>query len=103
MILGVKNRKEMSKFAYNGEEAVKEVKKAIEEGDPFRFKLILMDCNMPFLDGYEATKKIRKMFSDEGILHDLQPKIIAVTGHVEQEYVSNAIKSGMDSVFSKPL
>jgi CheY-like chemotaxis protein len=49
-------------FAYNGEQAVKKIKKAIEEKDPLRYTLILMDCNMPFLDGYEATKCIRKMF-----------------------------------------
>lgn len=43
-------------FAYNGEQAVEVIRKSIEEGDPYRFSLILMDCNMPFLDGYEATK-----------------------------------------------
>jgi CheY-like chemotaxis protein len=32
-----------------------------------------------------------------------QPKIVAVTGHIENEYIDRAIKSGMDKVFSKPL
>ena len=32
-----------------------------------------------------------------------QPKIIAITGHVENEYIDKAIESGMNKVFSKPL
>jgi len=62
MILGFTHRNEMSEFAYNGEQAVKAIKQSMDEQDPFRFSLILMDCNMPFLDGYEATKRIRKLF-----------------------------------------
>ena len=56
MILGFTQRNEMTEFAYNGEQAVKAIKTSMDEQDPFRFSLILMDCNMPFLDGYEATK-----------------------------------------------
>lgn len=100
MILGFKNRKELTKFAYNGEQAVAQVKQAIDEGDPDRFGLILMDCNMPFMDGYTATKKIRKLYANIGAD---QPKIIAITGHVEPEYVQKALGSGMDKVYQKPL
>lgn len=82
---------------------MQEVQKAIEEEDPFRFQLILMDCNMPFLDGYEATKAIRRMFNNLSIPREQQPKIIAITGHVENEYVQKAIASGMDKVYQKPL
>ena len=56
MVLGFENRQQRCEFAYNGEEAVKLVQKAIKENDPQRYSLILMDCNMPFLDGYEATR-----------------------------------------------
>ena len=90
-------------FAYNGEQAVKAVKTAIDECDPYRFSLILMDCNMPFLDGYEATKHIRRAFSDIEIPRDQQPRIVAITGHVENEYVEKALKSGMDKIYPKPL
>tara|TARA_B110000285_G_C14787831_1_gene451612 strand:+ start:514 stop:651 length:138 start_codon:yes stop_codon:yes gene_type:complete len=37
------------------------------------------------------------------ISKESQPKIVAVTGHIENEYIDRAIKSGMDKVFSKPL
>ena len=50
-----------------------------------------MDCNMPFMDGYEATKKIRKLYSHKNIELANQPKIIAITGHIENEYVDKAL------------
>ena len=62
-----------------------------------------MDCNMPFLDGYEATKIIRKLFLAVDIPREHQPIIVAITGHVESEYVQKAIASGIDKVFPKPL
>ena len=38
-----------------------------------------------------------------GIEHKNQPKIIAVTGHVENEYMQRAMTSGMDKILKKPL
>ena len=43
------------------------------------------------------------MFFDADIPIRKQPKIVAMTGHVEAEYVSKALESGMDKVFSKPI
>ena len=77
----------MREFAYNGEQAITAVKKALDENDPHRYALILMDCNMPFKDGYQATKEIRELYKKEGVNRSTQPKIVAVTGHVENEYV----------------
>lgn len=59
------------------------------------YDLILMDCNMPVMDGYDSTSKIRTFFFELGLD---QPIISAVTGHTEPEYVNRAIKSGMNMV-----
>ena len=58
---------------------------------------------MPFMDGYQATKAIRNLWLEAGITRDKQPPILAVTGHVEKEYVERALEAGMDKVYSKPL
>ena len=64
------------------------------------YDLILMDCNMPFMDGYESTDMIRSYLYDHFID---QPIILAVTGHTETQYVEKAINCGMNQVLSKPI
>jgi len=63
-----------------------------------------MDCNMPFMDGFEASQQIRTSLENEfSIPVDQQPKIIAVTGHVEPKYISKCYSCGMNQVLSKPV
>ena len=62
-----------------------------------------MDCNMPFMDGYDATNKIKKLYASMDIEISRQPSIYGVTGHVEKEYVKRATDSGMNRVFAKPV
>ena len=55
---------------------------------------------MPFLDGYDATIKIREYLYQMRID---QPIISAVTGHTEQTYINKCFTSGMNMVLSKPI
>ena len=98
-VIGIRNIDELVDVAYNGEESVDFIKKAIEENNPDRYCLILTDCSMPHMDGYESSKIIRSLLPRH--LYDI--KIHAITGHVEQEYVQKAMDHGMDAVHSKPL
>ncbi|BCE00211.1 ATP-binding protein [Marinicellulosiphila megalodicopiae] len=64
------------------------------------FDLILMDCQMPVLDGYQATEKIRK----ESLLSGYQKMIIvAMTANVMKGDKEKCLKSGMDDYIAKPI
>ena len=51
-VLGMKDIESRVDCCYNGEQLVEHVQKAVDEGDPYRYSLILTDCSMPFMDGY---------------------------------------------------
>ena len=82
---------------YNGKEALEKFKEQYRKGN--LSKLILMDCNMPVMDGFEATKRIRKFINKYNL-----PKvtIVAVTANVSTSDFEYCFKAGMDEYLSKP-
>ncbi|WP_068373278.1 ATP-binding protein [Paraglaciecola hydrolytica] len=70
---------------------------AVEAATTQHFDLVLMDCQMPVLDGYEATKRIRRF------VHLQQLPIIALTADVTQESKDNAKTAGLNAHLSKPI
>ena len=83
--------------ARNGLRAVDLLKAKYNAG--FTYKLILMDCNMPKMDGYEATRNIRSFMKEIG---QEQPFIVALTGHAEEKYIQRALEAEMNTLISKP-
>src|SRR5262249_47268309 len=67
------------------------------------FDLILMDCEMPVMDGFEATRRIREaeaVAADEGRTH---LPIVALTAHALAEIREKCLRSGMDDFVVKPF
>ena len=81
--------------AKNGAEAVEKVKNS----KPGNYDLVLMDVQMPVMNGYEATKQIRALEDPAraGIT------IIAMTANAFDEDRKKALECGMDGFLSKPI
>jgi PAS domain S-box-containing protein len=78
--------------ARNGREAVDSIAHAT-------YDAVLMDCEMPVMDGYEATQEIRR-------LEHTTPRhlpIIALTGHASTEDAEKCRQAGMDDILTKPM
>jgi CheY-like chemotaxis protein len=65
-----------------------------------RYNLVLMDAQMPKLDGYEAMRRFREWERAEG---RARTPIVAVTAHAFQEDIDRAIKAGADAQLTKPF
>jgi signal transduction histidine kinase/CheY-like chemotaxis protein len=79
--------------AENGQEAIN---KFIH----IKYDMILMDCMMPIIDGYQATKEIRKI-EKEGKMQ--RTTIIALTANATEEDRQKCLACGMDDFISKPI
>jgi CheY-like chemotaxis protein len=74
---------------------------ALEKINQTEFAVIIMDCLMPELNGFEATRRIRKM-EQTGELNYFTP-IIAVTAKTKKVDIERCLKAGMDDFIGKPV
>lgn len=84
----------LPEIASNGLEAVEQVKAAAQP-----FDVILMDCEMPLMDGYTATGLIRTYQQE----HGQHSRIIALTAHAMSEHLARSQAAGMDDHVAKPV
>ncbi len=82
-------------MAVNGQEAVR----MVERSAPYYYEMILMDIQMPVLNGLDAARAIRKLPREDV----QQLPIIAMTANAFLEDVKNSLDAGMNAHLSKPL
>lgn len=73
-------------------------REAIEAAQVCAYSLILMDCQMPECDGFEATRKIRQ---HEG--HGSRTPIVAITAGIMPNQKERCLEAGMDDFIAKPV
>jgi PAS domain S-box-containing protein len=76
-------------------------RQALEAFNPDTFDVVLMDVQMPEMDGFEATRGIRKLEADSGS-HGHMP-IIAMTAYATEGDRERCLEAGMDDYVSKPI
>jgi len=102
-ILGMEKISERVTFCQDGEQSTKIITDSIQNGNPFEYTLILTDINMPFVNGFQATKNMRNLWLDQNIQRREQPIIYGITAQYDKTFIENAKLSGMDQVYAKPI
>jgi two-component system, sensor histidine kinase and response regulator len=85
-----------SDFVQNGMDAVQ----FWQQHQP---NLILMDCQMPILDGFEATRLIRRQEAERGLTGKHRVRIVALTANALKGVEERCIEAGMDAYLTKPF
>ena len=86
--------------AYNGKDAIDKViqQNSGTSGEDVRFQLIFMDCQMPVMDGYQATEKLKGLARITGDI-----PIIGCTAFTAKSRIDDCFQSGMIDVINKPV
>lgn len=88
----------LSKLGYQAD-AVENGQQALDRLEAEDFDLVLMDCQMPVLNGYEATQEIRQRESGQ----DRHIPIIGLTAYAMTGDREKCLEAGMDDYLSKPI
>lgn len=68
-----------------------------------QFDVLLLDCQMPELDGYETARRIRRLEAERGVPPAQRLWIIAVTANAGEEDRQRCLEAGMDDFLGKPV
>ena len=100
-----------SEKALNGLEALTKVQVREEDiiafpcvcGNPYgnsNYRIVFMDCNMPIMDGFQATARIREYLAG---IPNRDTKIVALTAYTAETFKEKCLSSGMEGFLTKPI
>ncbi len=87
----------LEKLGYQADIAINGVE-VLQSLEKCQYDLILMDCHMPQMDGFDATKEICKKYEKAK-----RPRIVALTASTTKEDIDHCIESGMNGFIAKPI
>jgi CheY-like chemotaxis protein/HPt (histidine-containing phosphotransfer) domain-containing protein len=88
----------LTKIGFKKIDCVETGKEAVDAFEKNRYDLILMDCQMPEMDGYEATREIRRLQHPSSNI-----PVIAMTANAMVGDREKCMEAGMDDYISKPI
>ena len=94
--------KQLKKLGYSAD-AVSNGNEVLSALQRVPYEIIIMDCQMPEMDGYEVTRRIRQSSSDSYIHLKSAPYIIALTAHAIHGDRERCLALGMNDYLTKPL
>lgn len=92
----------LEKLGFHDITLVEDGKAAIEKVEMYHYDIIMMDLKMPYIDGFEATRRIRRMYQMSKSKRS-QPFIIALTANATSGIQDRCAAAGMDAYLSKPM
>lgn len=90
----------LGKLGVNATTVVANGREVVEEVSRNEYDMVLMDCDMPFMDGYAATQAIREW---EKFTGRKSIPILALTAHILDEHKEKSRLAGMNEHLSKPI
>lgn len=107
----LKEMRVKSNYVLSGADAITSIENRLalaEEGKGEMYKLVLLDYNMPEMDGPAVAKRIHELFRSNSLLLSTtdtkdRPYIVCCSAYEADEIIKSALDAGMDQFLSKPL